>query len=232
MMEEKVLFQSPANEETVLEKRERMERFGWILRDSSYDSDRNVTRFLYTRDLSLPENQWKKDSEEDAEDALLAQKFAENNIAYCEYRKNETKKPRSHTAIIVIMIAFAVLCAVLACLFRYADILAYGKFETVEELEHFKQTFVYDFPDGKTLFGKTSCTYSELVNFLTLALGGIAAIFLAVIVIMRRSTRKSKLIQESEYRYLEERQEYFEDLAFKMEDLYDELNDLAELSKE
>ena len=29
MIEEKVLFQSPANEETVLEKRERMERFGW-----------------------------------------------------------------------------------------------------------------------------------------------------------------------------------------------------------
>ena len=232
MIEEKVLFQSPANEETVLEKRERMERFGWVLRDSSYDSDRNVTRLLYTRDLSLPENQWKKDSEEDAEDALLAQKFAENNIAYCEYRKNETKKPRSHTAIIVIMIAFTVLCAVLACLFRYADILAYGKFETAEELEYFKQTFVYDFPDGKTLFGKTSFTYSEVVNFLTLALGGIAAIFLAVIVIMRRSTRKSKLIQESEYRYLEERMEYFEDLAFEMEDLYDELNELAELSEE
>ena len=232
MIEEKVLFQSPANEETVLEKRERMERFGWILKDSSYDRDRNVTRFLYTRDLSLPENQWKKDSEENAEDALLAQKFAENNIAYCEYRKNETKKPRSHTAIIVIMIAFTVLCAVLACLFRYADILAYGKFETAEELEHFKQTFVYDFPDGKTLFGKTSFTYSEGVNFLTLALGGIAAIFLAVIVIMRRSTRKSKLIQESEYRYLEERMEYFEDLAFEMEDLYDELNELAELSEE
>ena len=232
MIEEKVLFQSPANEETVLEKRERMERFGWVLRDSSYDSDRNVTRFLYTRDLSLPENQWKKDSEEDAEDALLAKRFAENNIAYCEYRKNETKKPRSHTAIIVIMIAFTVLCAVLACLFRYADILAYGKFETAEELEHFKQTFVYDFPDGKTLFGKTSFTYSEVVNFLTLALGGIAAIFLAVIVIMRRSTRKSKLIQESEYRYLEERLEYFENLAVEMEDLYDELNDLAELSEE
>ena len=231
MIEEKVLFQSPANEETVLEKRERMERFGWILQDSSYDRDRNVTRFLYTRDLSLPENQWKKDSEEDAEDALLAQKFAENNIAYCEYRKNETKKPRSHTAIIVIMIAFTVLCAVLAYLF-HADILVYGKFETAEELEHFKQTFVYNFPDGKTLFGKTSFTYSELVNFLTLALGGIAAIFLAVIVIMRRSTRKSKLIQKSEYRYLEKRLEYFENLAFEMEDLYDELNDLAELSEE
>ena len=231
MIEEKVLFQSPANEETVLEKRERMERFGWILQDSSYDRDRNVTRFLYTRDLSLPENQWKKDSEEDAEDALLAQKFAENNIAYCEYRKNETKKPRSHTAIIVIMIAFTVLCAVLAYLF-HADILVYGKFETAEELEHFKQTFVYDFPDGKTLFGKTSFTYSELVNFLTLALGGIAAIFLAVIVIMRRSTRKNKLIQKSEYRYLEKRLEYFENLAFEMEDLYDELNDLAELSEE
>lgn len=57
MIEEKVLFQSPANEETVLEKRERMERFGWILQDSSYDRDRNVTKFLYTRDLSLPENQ-------------------------------------------------------------------------------------------------------------------------------------------------------------------------------
>ena len=231
MIEEKVLFQSPANEETVLEKRERMERFGWILQDSSYDRDRNVTRFLYTRDLSLPENQRKKDSEEDAEDALLAQKFAENNIAYCEYRKNETKKPRSHTAIIVIMIAFTVLCAVLAYLF-HADILVYGKFETAEELEHFKQTFVYDFPDGKTLFGKTSFTYSELVNFLTLALGGIAAIFLAVIVIMRRSTRKNKLIQKSEYRYLEKRLEYFENLAFEMEDLYDELNDLAELSEE
>ena len=76
MIEEKVLFQSPANEETVLEKRERMERFGWILQDSSYDRDRNVTRFLYTRDLSLPENQWKKDSEEDAEDALFAKKIA------------------------------------------------------------------------------------------------------------------------------------------------------------
>ena len=57
MIEEKVLFQSPANEETVLEKREKMERFGWILQDSSYDRDRNVTKFLYTRDLSLPENQ-------------------------------------------------------------------------------------------------------------------------------------------------------------------------------
>lgn len=43
MIEEKVLFQSHANEETVLEKRERMERFGWILQDSSYDRDRNVT---------------------------------------------------------------------------------------------------------------------------------------------------------------------------------------------
>ena len=172
-----------------------------------------------------------KDSEENAEDALLAQKFAENNIAYCEYRKNETKKPRSHTAIIVIMIAFTVLCAALAYLF-HADILVYGKFETAEELEHFKQTFVYDFPDGKTLFGKTSFTYSELVNFLTLALGGIAAIFLAVIVIMRRSARKSKLIQKSEYRYLEERLEYFENLAFEMENLYDELNYLAELSEE
>ena len=232
MIEEKVLFQSPANEETVLEKRERMERFGWILKNSSYDRDRNVTRFLYTRDLSLPENQWKKDSENDAEDALLAQKFAENNIAYCEYRKNETKKPRSHTAIIVIMLAFTVLCAALACLFRYTDILVYGKFETAEELEHFKQTFVYDFPDGKTLFGKTSFTYSELVNFLTLSLGGIAAIFLTVIVIMRRSTRKNKLIQKAEYRYLEKRLEYFENLSFKMEDLYDKLNDLAELTEE
>ena len=96
----------------------------------------------------------------------------------------------------------------------------------------FATLFVYNFPDGKTLFGKTSFTYSEVVNFLTLALGGIAAIFLAVIVIMRRSTRKSKLIQESEYRYLEERMEYFEDLAFEMEDLYDELNELAELSEE
>ena len=92
MTEEKVLFQSPANEETVLEKRERMERFGWILQDSSYDRDRNVTRFLYTRDLSLPENQWKKDSKEDAEDALLAKKFAENNIAYCEYRKKRNEE--------------------------------------------------------------------------------------------------------------------------------------------
>ncbi len=125
MIEEKVLFQSPANKETVLEKRERMERFGWILQDSSYDSDRNVTRFLYTRDLSLPKNQWKKDSDEDIEDALLAQKFAENNIAYCEYRKNETKKPRSHMAIILIMLVFIVLCAVLTYLFRYADILAW-----------------------------------------------------------------------------------------------------------
>lgn len=232
MIEEKVLFQSPANEETVLEKRERMERFGWILQDSSYDSDRNVTRFLYTRDLSLSKNQLKKDSEEDIDDALLAQKFAENNIAYCEYRKKETKKPRSHMAIIVIMLVFIILCAVLVYLFRYADILVYGKFETAEELEHFKQTFVYNFPDGKTLFGKTSFTYSELVDFLTLVLGGIAAIFLAVIVIMRRSTRKKKLIQESEYRYLEERQEYFKDLAFKMEDLYDELNNLAELLEE
>lgn len=231
MIEEKVLFQSPANEETVLEKRERMERFGWILRDSSYDRDRNVTRFLYTRDLSLPENQWEKDSEEDLEDALLAQKFAENNIAYCEYRKKETKKPRSHTGIIVIMIIFTLLCAALAYLFR-TDILVYGKFETAEELEHFKQTFVYDFPDGKTLFGKTSFTYSELVNFLTLALGGIAAIFLAVIVIMRRSTRKNKLIRKSEYRYLEERLEYFENLAFEMEDLYDKLNELSELYEE
>ena len=94
MIEEKVLFQSPANEKNVLEKRERMERFGWILQDSSYDRDRNVTRFLYTRDLSLPENQRKKDLEEDADDALLAKKFAESNIAYCGYRKKETKKPR------------------------------------------------------------------------------------------------------------------------------------------
>lgn len=49
---------------------------------------------------------------------------------------------------------------------------------------------------------------------------------------MRRSTRKNKLIQKSEYRYLEERLEYFENLAVEMEDLYDELNDLAELSEE
>ena len=30
MREEKVLFQSPANEADVLDKRERMERFGWV----------------------------------------------------------------------------------------------------------------------------------------------------------------------------------------------------------
>lgn len=92
MKEEKVLFQSPANAEAVQIKRERMERFGWILENSEYDQDRNLTRLFYTRDLSIPENQQKKELEEEAEDAFLAQKFAENNISYCEYRKKRDKK--------------------------------------------------------------------------------------------------------------------------------------------
>lgn len=212
MKEEKVLFQSPANAEAVQIKRERMERFGWILENSEYDQDRNLTRLFYTRDLSIPENQQKKELEEEAEDAFLAQKFAENNISYCEYRKNATKKPHSHKAVIIIMIIAMLFCAGLVYLFRFTDILTYNKFETEAELENFKQTFVYEFPEGKTLFGKTGFSYTELMNFLTLALGGIAAICLAVILIMARSTRKNKLIQRSEYQYLIGRQAYFEEL--------------------
>ena len=164
MREEKVLFQSPANEAGVLDKRERMERFGWVQESSDYDRKRNVTRLVYTRDLDLPENLQKKEWEDEAEEALLAQKFAESNIAYCERKKNETKKVRSHAAIIILMLVFIALCAGLVCLFRYADVLAYGKFETPAELENFKQTFVYEFPDGQTLLGKSSFTYSELID--------------------------------------------------------------------
>ena len=230
MREEKVLFQSPANEADVLDKRERMERFGWIRESTDYDRKRNVTRLVYTRDLDLPENRQKKEWEDEAEEALLAQKFAESNIAYCERRKSETKKVRSHAAIIILMLAFIALCAGLVYLFRYVDILAYGKFETPAELENFKQTFVYEFPDGKTLFGKSSFTYFELIDFLTIALCGIAAIFFAVIVVMRRNTRKSKLLQESEYRYLTERQKYFESLIDQTEEIYYELNELADIT--
>ncbi len=230
MREEKVLFQSPANEAAVLDKRERMERFGWIRESTDYDRKRNVTRLVYTRDLDLPENRQKKEWEDEAEEALLAQKFAESNISYCERKKNETKKVRSHAAIIILMLAFIALCAGLVYLFRYADILAYGKFETPAELENFKQTFVYEFPDGQTLFGKSSFTYYELIDFLTIALCGIAAIFFAVIVVMRRNTRKSKLLQESEYRYLTERQKYFERLIDQTEAVYYELNELADIT--
>lgn len=230
MREEKVLFQSPANEADVLDKRERMERFGWMRESTDYDRKRNVTRLVYTRDLDLPENRQKKEWEDEAEEALLAQKFAESNIAYCERRKNETKKVRSHAAIIILMLAFIALCAGLVYLFRYVDILAYGKFETPAELENFKQTFVYEFPDGKTLFGKSSFTYFELIDFLTIALCGISAIFFAVIVVMRRNTRKSKLLQESEYRYLTERQKYFESLIDQTEEIYYELNELADIT--
>ena len=137
MKEEKVLFQSPANAEAVQIKRERMERFGWILENSEYDQDRNLTRLFYTRDLSIPENQQKKELEEEAEDAFLAQKFAENNISYCEYRKNATKKPHSHKAVIIIMIIAMIFCAGLVYLFRFTDILTYNKFETEAELENF-----------------------------------------------------------------------------------------------
>lgn len=84
MKEEKTLFQSPANVDTVTEKRQRMERYGWILENSQFDQDRNVTRLFYTRDLSIPENLQKKEWEEEVRDAVLAQRFAENNIAYCE----------------------------------------------------------------------------------------------------------------------------------------------------
>ncbi len=101
MKEEKTLFQSPANVDTVTEKRQRMERYGWILENSQFDQDRNVTRLFYTRDLSIPENLQKKEWEEEVRDAVLAQRFAENNIAYCERRKNDTKKPRSHKAVII-----------------------------------------------------------------------------------------------------------------------------------
>lgn len=230
MREEKVLFQSPANEADVLDKRERMERFGWIRESTDYDRKRNVTRLVYTRDLDLPENRQKKEWEDEAEEALLAQKFAESNIAYCERRKSKTKKVRSHAAIIILMLAFIALCAGLVYLFRYVDILAYGKFETPAELENFKQTFVYEFPDGKTLFGKSSFTYFELIDFLTIALCGISAIFFAVIVVMRRNTRKIKLLQESEYRYLTERQKYFESLIDQTEEIYYELNELADIT--
>lgn len=230
MREEKVLFQSPANEADVLDKRERMERFGWVRESTDYDRKRNVTRLVYTRDLDLPENRQKKEWEDEAEEALLAQKFTESNIAYCERRKSETKKVRSHAAIIILMLAFIALCAGLVYLFRYADILAYGKFETPAELENFKQTFVYEFPDGKTLFGKSSFTYYDLIDFLTIALCGIAAIFFAVIVVMRRNTRKSKLLQESEYRYLTERQKYFESLIDQTEEIYYELNELVDIT--
>ena len=61
MKEEKTLFQSPANVDTVMEKRQRMERYGWILENSQFDQDRNVTRLFYTRDLSIPENLQKKE---------------------------------------------------------------------------------------------------------------------------------------------------------------------------
>lgn len=128
------------------------------------------------------------------------------------------------------MLAFIALCAGLVYLFRYVDILAYGKFETPAELENFKQTFVYEFPDGKTLFGKSSFTYFELIDFLTIALCGISAIFFAVIVVMRRNTRKSKLLQESEYRYLTERQKYFEKLIDQTEEIYYELNELVDIT--
>ena len=64
MKEEKTLFQSPANVDTVTEKRQRMERYGWILENSQFDQDRNVTRLFYTRDLSIPENLQKKEWEE------------------------------------------------------------------------------------------------------------------------------------------------------------------------
>ena len=232
MKEEKVLFQSPANTEAVQIKRERMERFGWILENSEYDQDRNLTRLFYTRDLSIPENQQKKELEEEAEDAFLAQKFAENNISYCEYRKNATKKPHSHKAVIIIMIIAMLFCAGLVYLFRFTDILTYNKVETEAELENFKQTFVYEFPEGKTLFGKTGFSYTELMNFLTLALGGIAAICLAVILIMARSTRKNKLIQRSEYQYLIGRQAYFEELACEMENFSRELNETMDLARE
>ena len=218
MKEEKVLFQSPANAEAVQIKRERMERFGWILENSEYDQDRNLTRLFYTRDLSIPENQQKKELEEEAEDAFLAQKFAENNISYCEY--------------IIIMRIAMLFCAGLVYLFRFTDILTYNKFETEAELENFKQTFVYEFPEGKTLFGKTGFSYTELMNFLTLALGGIAAICLAVILIMARSTRKNKLIQRSEYQYLIGRQAYFEELACEMENFSRELNETMDLARE
>lgn len=76
MKEEKTLFQSPANVDTVTEKRQRMERYGWILENSQFDQDRNVTRLFYTRDLSIPENLQKKEWEEEVRDAVLAQRFA------------------------------------------------------------------------------------------------------------------------------------------------------------
>lgn len=230
MKEEKTLFQSPANVDTVTEKRQRMERYGWILENSQFDQDRNVTRLFYTRDLSIPENLQKKEWEEEVRDAVLAQRFAENNIAYCEHRKNDTKKPRSHKAVIIIMLVAILVCVGLVYLFRFADILTYGKFETKEELENFKQTFVYQFPDGKTLFGKTEFSYSELINFLTFVLGGLASLFLAVILIMGRSTRKDRLIQTSEYKYLTERQKLFEELSDEASNVIEEFDDIAEIT--
>lgn len=229
MKEEKTLFQSPSNAEAVLAKRETLERFGWVLEYEEYDKERNVTKLHYARDLSIDENVLKKQSEEEAEEALLARKFAENNIAYCRRMRNQTMKPRSHKAIVAIMLFGMALCVLLVYLFRFADILTYGKFETEAETEHFKQTFVYEFPGGQTLFGKSGFSYYELIDFLTIALGGIAAIFLAVILVMRRNTKKNELIQASEREYLAEREQYFEALAAQTDELYLELNELADL---
>lgn len=67
MKEEKTLFQSPANVDTVTEKRQRMERYGWILENSQFDQDRNVTRLFYTRDLSIPENLQKRNGKKKSE---------------------------------------------------------------------------------------------------------------------------------------------------------------------
>ncbi len=80
------------------------------------------------------------------------------------------------------------------------------------------------------MFGKTEFSYSELINFLTFVLGGLASLFLAVILIMGRSTRKDKLIQRSEYKYLTERQKLFEELSDEASNVIEEFDDIAEIT--
>lgn len=61
-------------------------------------------------------------------------------------------------------------------------------------------------------------------------LGGLASLFLAVILIMGRNTRKDKLIQRSEYKYLTERQKLFEELSDEASNVIEEFDDIAEIT--
>lgn len=65
---------------------------------------------------------------------------------------------------------------------------------------------------------------------MTFVLGGLASLFLAVILIMGRSTRKDKLIQTSEYKYLTERQKLFEELSDEASNVIEEFDDIAEIT--